>query len=162
MERHRSRWQEKANDRPTIPIWRTYQTFLNLEQSQSNRLTVMLMIFLAVPTISKQFRIHEQGTISLEGLITKDQRPLYPHQGGRYRARNHAGVFWQRVTYVTFQHDLRFKSSQHCQFCNRYKQICNSEVDQKKKNKLVLCGIFDFVNVFACLRVDDHEGNGRR
>ena len=28
MERHRSRWQEKANDRPTIPTWRTYQTFL--------------------------------------------------------------------------------------------------------------------------------------
>ena len=28
MERHRSRWQEKANDRPTIPTRRTYQTFL--------------------------------------------------------------------------------------------------------------------------------------
>ena len=26
--RDRSRWQEKANDRPTIPTWRTYQTFL--------------------------------------------------------------------------------------------------------------------------------------
>ena len=32
----------------------------------------------------------------------------------------------------------------------------------KKKNKFVLCGIFNFVNVFACLGVDDHEGNGRR
>ena len=33
---------------------------------------------------------------------------------------------------------------------------------KKKNKKFVLCGIFDFVNVFACLRVDDHEGNGRR
>ena len=32
----------------------------------------------------------------------------------------------------------------------------------KKNKNFVLCGIFDFVNVFACLRLDDHEGNGRR
>ena len=35
-------------------------------------------------------------------------------------------------------------------------------IKKKNNNKFVLCGIFDFVNVFACLRVDDHEGNGRR
>ena len=49
---------------------------------------------LGVQTISKHFRIHEWGTISLEGLLTKDQRLLYPHQGGLYRARNQAGVSW--------------------------------------------------------------------
>ena len=31
---------------------------------------------LGVPTITKHFRIHECRIISLEGLLTKDQRPL--------------------------------------------------------------------------------------
>ena len=47
---------------------------------------------LGVPTISKHFRIHEWGTISLEGLLTKDHRLLYPHQGDLFRVRNQAGV----------------------------------------------------------------------
>ena len=49
---------------------------------------------LGVPTISKHFRIHECRTISLEGLLTRDQTLLYPYQGGLYRARNQAGVSW--------------------------------------------------------------------
>ena len=36
---------------------------------------------LGVPTITKHFRIHECRTISLEGLLTRDQRLLYRHQG---------------------------------------------------------------------------------
>ena len=49
---------------------------------------------LGVPTISKHFRIHECRTISQEGLLTKDQRPLHPLQGGLFHARNQAGVSW--------------------------------------------------------------------
>ena len=49
---------------------------------------------LGVPTISKHFRIHECRIISLEGLLTKDQRPLYPHQGVLFHARNQGGVSW--------------------------------------------------------------------
>ena len=49
---------------------------------------------LGVPTITKHFRIHECRIISLEGLLTKDQRPLYPHPGGLFHARNQGGVSW--------------------------------------------------------------------
>ena len=49
---------------------------------------------LGVPTITKHFRIHECRIISLEGLLTKDQRPLYPHEGGLFHARNQGGVSW--------------------------------------------------------------------
>ena len=42
MERHRSRWQEKANDRPT---WRRLiKPCWTLERSQSNQVTAMTMI----------------------------------------------------------------------------------------------------------------------
>ena len=72
----------------------TYQAMLNpktdlVEPSDSDDDDT-----LGVPTISKHFRIHEWGTISLEGLQTKYQRPLYPHQGGLFHARNQAGVSW--------------------------------------------------------------------
>ena len=78
----------------------TYQTMLNPRTASVEPSDCDDDDTLCVPTISKHFRIHECRTISLEGLLTKDQRPLYPHQGGLFHARNQAGVSWQKGTYV--------------------------------------------------------------
>ena len=79
----------------------TYQTMLNPRTVSVEPIDCNDDDTLCVPTISKHFRIHECCTISLEGLLTKDQRPLYHNQGGLFHARNQlAGVSWQKATYV--------------------------------------------------------------
>ena len=72
----------------------TYQTMLNSRTVSVEPNDCDDDDTLGVPTVSKHFRIHECRTISLEGLLTRDQTLLNPHQGGLYRAINQAGVSW--------------------------------------------------------------------
>ena len=36
----------------------------------------------------------------LDAISARKEGPLYPHQGGLFHGRNHAGVSWQKGTYV--------------------------------------------------------------